>query len=165
MGLREIKEALRGYPNRGEVYLDGNPKGDTVLVLPDDREIEIDRRDTAEQIRAKLKEPSPRALATVDAAVAAITELGLAAINATTERPHMGIADRLKEKAQRARAVTANAVKALEDGMDAIIAEEAVVEQKRMAALAANNEALGVVKDEWDGIKSAVDILSNGEPS
>lgn len=56
MGLREIKEALRGYPQRGEVYLDGNPKGDTVLVLPD-REIEIDRRDTAQQIRAKLTEP------------------------------------------------------------------------------------------------------------
>ena len=76
----------------------------------------------------------------------------------------MSLKDRLQEKALRAKAVTQNAVKALEDGMDAIIAEEAVVAQKREAALSANQEALGVVKGQWDDMKAAVDILSNGAP-
>jgi hypothetical protein len=60
--------------------------------------------------------------------------------------------------------IVAGEVKALEDGMDAIIAQKEVVAQKREAAVAATSDALGVVKDQWDGIKSSIDILSNGAP-
>lgn len=72
MGLREIREALRGHPHRNDVRLKGNPKGDSTLVLAG-REIEIGRKDSIQQIRAKIA-PSPRALARIDAAVATYTE-------------------------------------------------------------------------------------------
>jgi hypothetical protein len=76
----------------------------------------------------------------------------------------VSLKDRLQEKARLASSIVSNEVKALEDGMDAIIAEKDAVAQKRQAAIAATSDVLGVVKDQWDGIKSSVDILSNGAP-
>lgn len=124
MGLREIKEALRGYPNRGEVYLDGNPKGDTVLVLPDDREIEIDRRDTAQDIRAKIQAPTQEALLKVDIAVAALDEPVKVTILA--EKPKMpsplqGVGQKLgllKHSAEQHASKISSRVDALSTRMD-----------------------------------------------
>jgi hypothetical protein len=76
----------------------------------------------------------------------------------------VSLKDRLREKARLASSIVSSEVKALEDGMDAIIAEREAVAEKRAAAVAATGDVLDVVKDQWDSIKSSVDILSNGAP-
>jgi hypothetical protein len=73
--------------------------------------------------------------------------------------------DRLKAKAMQARGVATGAIRDLEADLDAIIAEEAVIAQKRAAAVAPHHEAIAGVKGELDGLKEAIDILSNGGPS
>lgn len=70
--------------------------------------------------------------------------------------------DRIKEKALQARSVVPEALKAVEADLDAIIAQKAVIAQKRTEAVAPHQEAVSGIMGELDGLKSALDILSNG---
>jgi hypothetical protein len=79
--------------------------------------------------------------------------------------PRMSAIDRLKEKALRARSIAPDAIKKFEADLDGLIAQESDIEAKRVAAVSPHQEAIAGVKGELDGLKSAIDILSNGEPA
>jgi hypothetical protein len=72
--------------------------------------------------------------------------------------------DRIKAKALQARQIVPDAIKAVEGDLDSLISEKAAIDQKRAAAMAPHQEAVAGLKSELDGIKSALDILSNGGP-
>lgn len=76
----------------------------------------------------------------------------------------MSVIDRIKQKALQARNVAPEAIKRFEADLDSIIAEQAGLEQRRAAAVAPHQEAISGIKGEIDGLKSAIDILTNGEP-
>lgn len=79
--------------------------------------------------------------------------------------PTMSAIDRLKEKALRARNIAPDAIKKFEADLDGLIAQESDIEAKRVAAVSPHQEAIAGVKGELDGLKSAIDILSNGDPA
>lgn len=79
-----------------------------------------------------------------------------------TMGPSVSAIDRLKAKALEARNVAPDAIKKFEADLDSIIAQKAEIEGKRVAAVAPHQEAIAGVKGELDGLKSAMDILSNG---
>jgi hypothetical protein len=72
--------------------------------------------------------------------------------------------DRIKAKALQARQIVPQAISAVESDLDSLIAEKALLDQKRADAMAPHQEAIAGLKTELDGVKSALDILSNGGP-
>ena len=72
--------------------------------------------------------------------------------------------DRIKSKALQAKGVVPRVLASVESGLDGIIAAESDLEKQREAALAPHLSAIADTKTELDGIKSALDILSNGGP-
>jgi hypothetical protein len=137
MAIWELKQA---FPGLQTVSL--APNGNQIFNF-EDKSVEVGPMASNDEIKLALENPFVR------------TE---------NTRLTVSLKDRLQEKARLASSIVSNEVKALEDGMDAIIAEKDAVAQKRQAAIAATSDVLGVVKDQWDGIKSSVDILSNGAP-
>ena len=137
MAMWELKQA---FPGLQTISLAKN--GNQILHFAD-RDLEVGPMASNAEIAAALKNPF---------------------IRTENTRLTVSLKDRLQEKARLASSIVSSEVKALEDGMDAIIAEKDAVAQKRTAAIAATGDVLGVVKDQWDSIKSSVDILSNGAP-
>lgn len=135
-----IWELRRAFP--GLKTVSPAPNGNQVFHF-EDRDLEVGPMASNAEIRAALHNPFVR------------TE---------NTRLTVSLKDRLQEKARLASSIVSSEVKALEDGMDAIIAEKDAVAKKRTEAIAATGDVLGVVKDQWDSIKSSVDILSNGAP-
>jgi hypothetical protein len=72
--------------------------------------------------------------------------------------------DRIKAKALQARSVAPDAIKAFETDLDSILAEKPILAQKQAAAVAPHKEAIAGVFGEIDGLKSAMDLLTNGGP-
>lgn len=83
----------------------------------------------------------------------------------STRQPSMSVMDRIRAKALEARAVAPNAIKEFESDLDSILAEKAIIEQKRKEAVSPHQQAIADVKGELGDLKSAIDILSNGTPS
>jgi len=79
--------------------------------------------------------------------------------------PRMSAIDRIKEKALKARSIAPNAIKALEADLDALMAEEGPLNAARLKAVGAHQEVFQGIRTEIDGVKAAIDILSNGEES
>lgn len=73
--------------------------------------------------------------------------------------------DRIKAKALQARSVATDAIKAFEADLDSILAEKPILAQKQAAAVAPHKEAFAGLHGEIEGLKSAMDILSNGGPA
>jgi hypothetical protein len=78
--------------------------------------------------------------------------------------PRMSAIEKLKAKALYAKTIVHDAIKGVEDGLDGIIAHKAPLEQKTAEAMAPHLEAIAGLHSELDGIKGALDILSNGGP-
>lgn len=76
----------------------------------------------------------------------------------------MSAIDRIKAKALQARAVVPDAIKAVEADLDSIIGQTAVIDKKRAEATAPHKEAVAGLMGELDGLKDALDVLSNGGP-
>jgi hypothetical protein len=82
-----------------------------------------------------------------------------------TEGEDMGSAiDRIKAKALQAKGVVPRIITNVESGLDGIIASEGVLEKYAADAMKPHLDAISETKTELDGIKSALDILSNGGP-
>ena len=85
--------------------------------------------------------------------------------SSVTEGEDMGSAvDRIKAKALQAKGVVPRILTNVETGLDDIIAAEGVLEQHAAEAMKPHLDAINETKTELDGIKSALDILSNGGP-
>ena len=72
--------------------------------------------------------------------------------------------DRIKSKALQAKGVVPRVLASVESGLDEIIGAESELEKQKEAALAPHLSAIADTKIELEGIKSALDILSNGGP-
>jgi hypothetical protein len=142
MSAYELQAALKDITGSEQLTISYAPSGNQLIHIGD-RTVEVGPMASNDEIRLALQNPF---------------------IRTENTRLTVSLKDRLQEKARLASSIVAGEVKALEDGMDAIIAQKEVVAQKREAAVAATSDALGVVKDQWDGIKSSIDILSNGAP-
>lgn len=81
-----------------------------------------------------------------------------------TSEYQMSAIDRIKAKALRARDIVPQAIKAFETDLDSIIAEGPTLDEKRIAAVAPHKEATQGLLTEIDGLKQAMDMLSNGGP-
>ena len=72
--------------------------------------------------------------------------------------------DRIKAKAAQAKGVVPRVIAKVESGLDQIIGAEPELNTQTDAAMAPHLSAIADTKTELDGIKSALDILSNGGP-
>jgi len=141
MSVKELKDALRDIPGVDGLTVSYAPSGNQVITIGD-KSVEVGPMASNEEIRLALQNPFIR-----------------------TENTKMSIVkSRLKEKALAARSVAPDAIKAFEADLDAIIAQKAVIEQKRAEAIAPHQEAIADMKGEFDDLKSAIDIMSNGAP-
>src|ERR1700740_3023580 len=77
----------------------------------------------------------------------------------------MSVVDRIKSKAVQANGVVGRVVKKVEAGLDDIIGREEGLLKHADTAFAPHLNALSETKDTLDGVKGALDILSNGGPS
>lgn len=76
----------------------------------------------------------------------------------------MSVIDRIKAKALQARSIAPDAIKAFEADLDALIAEGPKLHAAKSAAVSMHREAFTGIHGEIDGLKSAIDLLSNGAP-
>jgi hypothetical protein len=74
----------------------------------------------------------------------------------------MSIIDRIKAKALQARSIAPDAIRAFEADLDALIAEGPKLKAAKDEAVNEHKQAFAGVYSEVDGLKSAIDILSNG---
>lgn len=81
-----------------------------------------------------------------------------------TEANPMSVIDRIKAKALQARDIVPTAIKEFEADLDSIIAGGPMLAEKRAAAVGPHREATKGLLTEIDGLKGAMDILSNGDP-
>lgn len=76
----------------------------------------------------------------------------------------MSAIDRIKAKALAARNVAREALTSFEGELDSILAEKEVIKRRVAEASAPHHEILKGIHGEIDGLKSAIDLLSNGGP-
>jgi hypothetical protein len=79
-------------------------------------------------------------------------------------KPVNPVVERLKAKALQARGIAGGLVKSVESELDLMIAEKDAVEKKLAEAVAPHHEIFAGVRGEIDGVKAAIDLLSNGGP-
>lgn len=72
--------------------------------------------------------------------------------------------ERLKQKAAHARNVASTEIKEFEADLDGLIAEGPKLKSERQAAVAPHREAVDGLRGEYDGMREAMNILSNGGP-
>src|ERR1035437_6016040 len=84
--------------------------------------------------------------------------------NIEHRRNQMSAIDRIKSKALQAKDIAPQAIRDFEADLDGIIAEKAGLAQRRAAAVAPHKEAISGIYSEIDGLKAAMDLLSNGGP-
>src|ERR1035437_2580367 len=84
--------------------------------------------------------------------------------NQEHRRNQMSAIDRIKSKALQAKDIAPQAIRDFEADLDGIIAEKASLAQRRVAAVAPHKEAISGIYSEIDGLKEAMDLLSNGGP-
>lgn len=77
----------------------------------------------------------------------------------------MSAVDRIKSKALQARGVVPRVLAKVEAGLDEIIGEEPKLNQHSEEAFAPHLAAIAETKTELDGIKTALDLMSNGGPA
>lgn len=70
--------------------------------------------------------------------------------------------DRIKAKALQARGIAPAAIKDFEADLDGLIAEGPRLAADRAAAVGKHAEAFKGIREQFDGLHSAIDILSNG---
>jgi len=78
--------------------------------------------------------------------------------------PAMSVADRLKNKALTANGVVGRIVNKVESGLDEIIGAEQPLIKYADEAFAPHLAAISETKSTLDGVKGALDLLSNGGP-
>ena len=77
---------------------------------------------------------------------------------------NMNAIDRIKAKALQARSIAPQAIRDFEADLDGIIAEGPKLKAAKDNAVAQHKETFAGVYGEIDGLKSAIDLLSNGGP-
>lgn len=142
MGLAEVKARLAHIAGIDKLTVEPTPRGDEIYSLGDVTAVvqQGNNRATMAYLAEKLSNPFERA-------------------------ETMSALDRIKEKAMRAKGIAPAAIKAFEADLDGLLAEESEIEKQRAAAVAPHHEAIAGVKGELDGLKSAIDILSNDPPA
>ena len=83
----------------------------------------------------------------------------------TQSKARMSVIDRIKAKALQARSIAPKAIAEFEADLDGLIAEGPKLASARLEAVGRHLEAFSGIHGELDGLKSAIDILSNGAPS
>lgn len=76
----------------------------------------------------------------------------------------MSAIDRIRAKALQARSIAPDAITAFEADLDSIIAEGPKLRVAKDAAVGQHREAIAGVYGEIDGLKSVIDLMSNGGP-
>lgn len=140
MGAYDLKQALRHLPGADHLTIEHRGNGNQVISIGA-RQVEVGPMATNEDIERALSNPFIQ------------------------EELRMSVIDRIKQKALLARNVAPEAIKRFEEDLDSILAEKAGLDEKRHAAVTPHQEAIAGVKGELDGLKSAIDILSNGGPA
>lgn len=72
------------------------------------------------------------------------------------------VIDRIKEKALQARQIAPDAIKSFESDLDSLIAEGPKLKAAQAAAVGKHTAAFKGIQETFDGLSSAIDILSNG---
>jgi hypothetical protein len=85
-------------------------------------------------------------------------------IRTENTRLTLGAIDRLREKALQAKGVVPRVVASIEAELDEVIAAEADITKQKDEAFAPHKAALAETKAELDGVKDALNIMSNGAP-
>jgi hypothetical protein len=73
--------------------------------------------------------------------------------------------DRIRQKALAAKSLAPALIKEFESDLDALIAEGPKLKAAKEAAVGQHMEAFAGLRGEFDGLKSVIDVLSNGGPS
>lgn len=76
----------------------------------------------------------------------------------------MSAIDRIKAKALQARSIAPTMIKEFEGDLDSLIAEGPKLKAAKDAALSEHTAAFEGLRGEFAGLKSVIDILSNGGP-
>jgi hypothetical protein len=143
MSTRDLITAVMAkIPGKATVHSDPSGNGDQIVTIGD-KTVKFSPMASNAEIVAALQNPF---------------------VPTANTKVHVSAIDRLKEKALKARSIAPNAIKAFESDLDGLIAQEQEIEAKRVAAVSPHHEAIAGVKGELDGLKSAIDILSNGGP-
>lgn len=72
--------------------------------------------------------------------------------------------DRIRAKALQARSIAPTLIKEFESDLDSLIAEGPKLEADKNAAVSQHKEAFSGLRGEFDGLRSVIDVLSNGGP-
>jgi len=136
MGVWQLRQALAHLPGINRLTIANTGHGTQILQMGE-RTVEVSGTADVDEIERALSNPF---------------------IPGTIR---MSVIDRIKQKALQAKTVAPDAIKQFEADLDDIIAEKAVIEERRTAAVSPHKEAIAGVKGEIDGLKSAIDILSN----
>lgn len=89
---------------------------------------------------------------------------GLVRVPQFEEIHRMSAIDRIKAKAIEARGIAGEAIQSFEGELDSILAEKDVIKRHIAEAAAPHHEIFKGIRGELDGLKSAIDLLSNGGP-
>jgi hypothetical protein len=76
----------------------------------------------------------------------------------------MSVVDRIKNKAHQASGVVSRVVSRVETGLDEIIGAEQPLLKHAEESFAPHLSAIAETKNTLDGVKSALDVMSNGGP-
>ena len=142
MGILDIRERLKSAPGLETLTIEYEPTGHQRLTIGD-KVLEIGPMASNAEIVLALKNTPGR-----------------------TEKLRivMSAIDRIKAKALQARDIAPQAIREFEADLDGIIAEKANLAQRRADAVGPHKETITGIYGEFDGLKQAMDLLSNGGP-
>jgi hypothetical protein len=137
MAMWELKQAFPGLQTVSTA-----PNGNQIFNFAD-KSIEVGPMASNDEIAVALENPF---------------------IRTENTRLTLGAIDRLREKALQAKGVVPRVVASIEAELDDVIAAEADLAKQKDEAFAPHKAALAETKAELDGVKDALNIMSNGAP-
>jgi hypothetical protein len=137
MAMWELKQAFPGLQTVSTA-----PNGNQIFNFAD-KSIEVGPMASNDEIAVALENPF---------------------IRTENTRLTLGAIDRLREKALQAKGVVPRVVASIEAELDGVIAAEADLAKQKDEAFAPHKAALAETKAELDGVKDALNIMSNGAP-
>jgi hypothetical protein len=137
MAMWELKQAFPGLQTVSTA-----PNGNQIFNFAD-KSIEVGPMASNDEIAVALENPF---------------------IRTENTRLTLGAIDRLREKALQAKGVVPRVVASIEAELDEVIAAEADITKQKDEAFAPHKAALAETKAELDGVKDALNIMSNGAP-
>jgi hypothetical protein len=145
MQLHDMREALKDIPGHENLEIEYESSGHQLLRI-DGKVLEVGPAASNAEIVLALKNTLVR---TENTKVITV----------------MSAIDRIKAKALQARDIAPAAIRAFEADLDGILAEREELERRRAASVAPHKEGIAGIYGEFDGLKQAMDIMTNGAPS